>query len=84
GDFSDHRVAYPVSVDEINELASKFGLVLKHLSARTADVGGRVDITWQTLVLMLPDDCSGSLSKVRHIVVNDNKSSTYKLALLRT
>lgn len=84
GDFSDHRVAYPVSVDEINELASKFGLVLKHLSARTADAGGRVDIAWQTLVLMLPDDGSGSLSKVRHIVVNDNKSSTYKLALLRT
>lgn len=84
GDFSDERVAYAVSVDEIAQLAQQFGLVLKFVSALTADSGGRAGISWQTLVLELPDDGSGSLSKVRHIVVNDSKSSTYKLALLRT
>ena len=84
GNFSDERTAYPVSVDEIVVLARQFGLVLRFVSEITADAGGRAGVEWQTLVLELPDDGSGSLSKVRHIVVNDNKSSTYKLALLRT
>jgi SAM-dependent methyltransferase len=84
GDFSDERTAYPVSVDEIAALARQFGLLLRFVSEITADAGGRAGVEWQTLVLELPDDGSGSLSKVRHIVVNDNKSSTYKLALLRT
>lgn len=84
GSFSDNRVAYPVGIDEVSDLAKKFGLVVRYVSARTADSGGRNDVEWQTLVLELPDDGSGSLSKVRHIVVNDNKSSTYKLALLRS
>lgn len=84
GDFSDERAAYPVSVDEVAALARQFGLVLRFVSDITADAGGRAGLEWQTLVLELPDDSSGSLSKVRHIVVNDNKSSTYKLALLRT
>ncbi|MGP9803119.1 methyltransferase domain-containing protein [Rheinheimera sp. NSM] len=84
GDFNDERTAYPVSVDEIAALARQFGLLLRFVSEVTADAGGRAGVEWQTLVLELPDDGSGSLSKVRHIVVNDNKSSTYKLALLRT
>jgi SAM-dependent methyltransferase len=84
GSFTDQRAAYPVTVDEIAALASQFGLVLRYVSDITADAGGRAGVTWQTLVLELPDDGSGSLSKVRHIVLNDNKSSTYKLALLRT
>ncbi|MEO3678422.1 class I SAM-dependent methyltransferase [Rheinheimera sp. FR7-31] len=84
GDFSDERTAYPVTVNEIAALARQFGLLLRFVSEVTADAGGRAGVEWQTLVLELPDDGSGSLSKVRHIVVNDNKSSTYKLALLRT
>ncbi|HEV8078014.1 MAG TPA: HNH endonuclease domain-containing protein, partial [Marinobacter sp.] len=32
----------------------------------------------------LADDGTGALPKVRHIIVNDNKSSTYKLGLLRS
>ncbi|MDC0609222.1 class I SAM-dependent methyltransferase [Vibrio sp.] len=37
-----------------------------------------------TIVMNLPDDGSGDLIRVRHIIVNDSKSATYKLALLRT
>jgi len=84
GEFSDGRVAYPVSVDEIAKLARQFGLVLSFVSALTADSGGRADVQWQTLVLELPDDGSASLSRIRHIILNDSKASTYKLALLRT
>lgn len=84
GDFADGRVAFAVSVDEIQVLAKKFGLVLCFVSERIADAGGRADVQWQTVVLELPDDGSASLSRIRHIVLNDSKSSTYKLALLRT
>lgn len=84
GEFSDGRVAYPVTVDEIATLTKQFGLVLDHVSALTADSAGRMAVQWQTLVLALPDDGSASLSKIRQIVLNDSKSSTYKLALLRT
>lgn len=84
GDFTDGRQSYAVSVDEVATLGKKFGLVLCHVSAISADSGGRTDVQWQSLVLELPDDGSASLSKIRHIVLNDNKSSTYKLALLRT
>ncbi|MDP5133950.1 MAG: methyltransferase domain-containing protein [Paraglaciecola sp.] len=84
GTFTDKREAFTVSVDEIAALAKQFGLVLRFVSANTSDAGGRDDVTWQNVVLELPDDGSGSLSKVRHIVINDSKASTYKLALLRT
>jgi len=84
GEFADGRQAFPVSVDEIATLARQFGLLLCFVSELTADSGGRVDVQWQTLVLELPDDGTASLSKIRHIVLNDSKSSTYKLALLRT
>lgn len=84
GEFSDGRVSYPVSVDEIAKLARQFGLVLSFVSALTADSGGRAGVEWQTLVLELPDDGSASLSRIRHIILNDSKASTYKLALLRT
>ncbi len=84
GEFSDGRLSYQVSVDEIAKLARQFGLVLSFVSDLTADSGGRAGVQWQTLVLELPDDGSASLSRIRHIVLNDSKSSTYKLALLRT
>ena len=32
----------------------------------------------------MPDDGTGNLPLLRHIIVNDNKSSSYKLGLLRT
>ncbi|MFN6972393.1 MAG: class I SAM-dependent methyltransferase, partial [Rheinheimera sp.] len=84
GDFTDGRVSFPVSVDEIAGFAKTYGVVLRDVSDLNADSGGRADVQWQTLVLELPDDGSASLSKIRHIVLNDRKSSTYKLALLRT
>ncbi|MDX1537756.1 class I SAM-dependent methyltransferase [Arsukibacterium sp.] len=58
GDFSDERAAYPVSVDEVAALARQFGLVLRFVSETTADAGGRAGVSWQTLVLELPDDGS--------------------------
>ena len=49
-----------------------------------ADELKRSGVWWETAVYRLPDDGTGALPTLRHIIVNDNKSSTYKLGLLRT
>ena len=83
GDFNDGRMAYPVSVHSIEQLCVQHALELAY-QQQSADGMGRDDVQWQTVVCTLPDDGSGSLSQVRHIILNSSKSSTYKLALLRT
>ncbi len=50
---------------------------------RAADRQGRDNVWWDTLVFRLPDDGTGALPLLRHVIVNDDKSSTYKLGLLR-
>ena len=49
----------------------------------TQDEGGRAEISWIQLAIRLPDDGTGALPLLRHIILNDDKSSTYKLALIR-
>ncbi|MEF1228331.1 SAM-dependent methyltransferase, partial [Vibrio fortis] len=81
--FDDQRQGYPVSVEELEQLAKNRALQVRHID-ESKDQLNRSEVWWQTVVMTLPDDGSGDLNKVRHIIVNDNKSATYKLALLRT
>lgn len=83
GEFDDQRQGYPVSVQELVQLAKNSALQVRHID-ESKDQLNRSEVWWQTVVMTLPDDGSGDLNKVRHIIVNDNKSATYKLALLRT
>ena len=83
GEFDDQRQGYPVSVEELEQLAKNSALQVRHID-ESKDQLNRSEVWWQTVVMTLPDDGSGDLKKVRHIIVNDNKSATYKLALLRT
>ncbi|MDO6543256.1 class I SAM-dependent methyltransferase [Photobacterium sanguinicancri] len=83
GGFDDGRQDYGVSVEEIEQLAKNSALLVKHTSD-SQDSLNRDKVHWQTVVMSLPDDGSGDLNRVRHIIVNDSKSATYKLALLRT
>ncbi len=84
GSFTDEREHHSVSAEALESLAKDYALMVRYKSGRLADTLGRGEVSWQTVVLYLPDDGSGDLNKVRHIIVNDSKSSTYKLALLRT
>ncbi|WP_058119692.1 class I SAM-dependent methyltransferase [Photobacterium kishitanii] len=84
GDFNDARVAYAVSVEELEQLAKKHALQVNAISSLDTDELGRSSVQWQTVVMQLPDDGTGDLIKIRQIIVNDAKSATYKLALLRT
>lgn len=83
GEFDDQRQGYPVSVEELEQRAKNSALQVRHID-ESKDQLNRSEVWWQTVVMTLPDDGSGDLNKVRHIIVNDNKSATYKLALLRT
>jgi SAM-dependent methyltransferase len=82
GDFSDGRTAYGCAIDEIETLARQHCLAVKSI-ATSKDALKRADVSWFTVILQLPDDGTEALPLLRHIILNDNKSSSYKLALLR-
>lgn len=73
----------PATSEEIEKLARRHGLQVIR-ATKSADAGRRRGVSWEILWLQLPDDGTGALPLLRHVVFNDRKSSTYKLALLRT
>lgn len=85
GSCNDERTMYDVSADELAQFASQFGLTYRLLTnEQIADTLGRDGVTWQTVMLTLPDNGTGAFPLIRNIVVNDSKSSTYKVGLLRS
>lgn len=82
GPSTDERILHETDRNELEALARGRALVTV-LAHADDDRFGRPDIRWETLVFRLPDDGTGSLPLLRHVIVNDDKSSTYKLGLLR-
>ena len=76
------RPMHPTSSGEIEELARAFGMEVLKIET-SQDQQGRDEVTWTTIALRLPDDGTGALPLIRGIVLGDEKSSTYKLGLLR-
>ena len=76
------RTFYPVDRQELEQSPRKRAL-LTVVAAADADQLLREGVRWETLVFRLPDDGTGALPLLRHVIVNDNKASTYKLGLLR-
>lgn len=76
------RHMHPVSAEEVVGLAKAHGAVIVR-EEREADRLGREDVRWTHLALRLPDDGTGALPLLRHVILNDQKSATYKLGLLR-
>ena len=76
------RDMYPVSGAEIEDLARQHGAFVERRSDGS-DFLGRTPIRWEQVAVRVPDDGTGALPLLRHIILNDDKSSTYKLALLR-
>lgn len=79
----DERDMWSVSVDELRRFAQQLGVVL-HTLKDEEDKLERPEVWWETAVLELPDDGSGGFPVIRNILINDAKSATYKLALIRT
>ncbi len=82
GPLEADRGMHPVSVQEIEQLARRHGAYVERVS-EDVDFYGRPRFNWKQIAIRLPDDGTGALPLVRRIVLSDNKSSTYKLALLR-
>ncbi len=76
------RAMHAVSADEIRRLARDHGALVERC-VTAEDHLGRPDVRWTQVALRLPDDGTGALPLLRHVILNDEKSSTYKLALLR-
>lgn len=82
GPSPSDRPMHPTSGFEVEGLARAHGLEVLRI-VETPDRQGRSDVTWSLVTLRMPDDGAGALPLVRGIVLSDDKSSTYKLALLR-
>ena len=84
GDAAENaaRGFHDTSAEELIGFANRRAISLRSHS-KQPDLT-RPGIHWETLVFAMPDDGTGSLPLLRHVIVNDNKSSTYKLGLLRT
>ncbi len=81
-DPSNPRAMFPCHVDELEQLARIHGSFIE--TQQTAnDELSRSAIEWTRLIVRLADDGTGALPVIRHIILKDSKSSTYKLALLR-
>ena len=78
-----HRGMHPVSVSEIEGLAQRHGAYIES-TKEADDLLGRPGVRWHQIIIRLPDDGTGALPLIRRIVLLDDKSSTYKLALLRS
>ncbi|MGI4803034.1 MAG: methyltransferase domain-containing protein [Janthinobacterium lividum] len=78
----DGRGMHPVSLEEVERLALQHGLAIERVH-RSPDVMGRPGVSWTNVAFRLPDDGTGALPLLRHLVLADQKSSTYKLGLLR-
>ena len=82
GPAEPERGIHAVSQAEIERLSRAHGAFVEK-AIDSKDELGRDAVNWTQLVVRLPDDGSGALPLLRHIILNDDKSSTYKLALLR-
>jgi len=77
------RKMHHVCADELKQLATDVGLFTKLETPKEEDKLGRNHVSWQTVVLQMPDDGTGAFPFIRHVAINDGKSATHKLALLR-
>lgn len=82
GPLDEKRGIYPVSSVEIETLAREHGALVERATV-DADRLGRKEIRWIQIAVRLPDDGTGALPLLRHVILNDDKASTYKLGLLR-
>lgn len=83
GPAPEGRPMWPVDAHEVERLGTDHGLALRVATERQDDIGGRANVRWQTVILDLPDDGGGALPLLRGVILRQEKSATYKLALLR-
>lgn len=74
---------HPVTLAEVEALARAFGLEVFKVADQHDELS-RAEVRWISVLLRMPDEGTGALPLIRGIILADDKSSTYKLALLRS
>ena len=82
GPAATERLMHAVSVEEIVGLARGHGAMIARV-VESPDAAGRSEVSWTGMALRLPDDGTGALPLLRHVILNDQKNATYKPGLLR-
>ena len=82
GGGSPDRPMWPVARGELESYALSYGLAVLQVTD-SRDLQARSEVQWTSYALQLPDDGAGALPLLRGIILNDDKSATYKLGLLR-
>ena len=77
------REFHPVSSEELIRLGDHHAVGHRAQHVNQQD-RAKKHVKWDWQIFEMPDDGTGNLPLLRHIIVNDNKSSSYKLGLLRT
>ena len=77
------REFHSVSSEELIRLGNQHA-VGHRAQYRNQQDRAKNHVKWDWQIFEMPDDGTGNLPLLRHIIVNDNKSSSYKLGLLRT
>ncbi len=83
GPSAPERHMYRVGEGEFEWLARGHGAYVER-TRHEDDQMGRPDVRWMHPAVRLPDEGTGALPLLRHIILNDDKSATYKLGLLRS
>lgn len=83
GPAPEDRPMWPVDAHEVERLGLDHGLALRVATEHRPSTLGAPGVTWQTVILDLPDDGAGALPLLRGVILRQEKSATYKLALLR-
>ncbi len=82
GPFEPVRGFWDIPDSEVVTLAKDHGLFQVDQFNRD-DAQGRANVNWTCFILRSPGDGTGALPLLRGIILNDSKSSTYKLGLLK-
>ena len=83
GPSEPDRPMYESSLAELEKLAKMHGVTILHQSMEP-DRLGRSGVSWMHVAMKFPDDGTGALPLLRHVILKSDKSSTYKLGLLRS
>ena len=83
GPFEPVQGFWDIPDEQVRAYARDFGLFEVECS-KEADKLGRPGVYWTRLVFRTPGDGTGALPLLRGIILNDRKTATYKLGLLRT
>ena len=77
------RGIHEVTAEELEALSHDHGAAVVHRD-ECEDQQRRENVCWTRIAIRFPDDGTGTLPLLRHIILKQNKSATHKLALLRT